>query len=224
MQAEKDATIHAQELEALIFDLDGTLWDGADTIAAAWNQGLREFGMEPWLTRETLGRSMGMTVEQLRQHYFGEFPQEEGQAMLERCFAIENALVEKTGGFLFPEVRETLADLSGKYKLMIVSNCGCGYIEAFLAHYGLAPLFQDIESNGGTGLPKGDNIRLIMERNQIRKAAYIGDTLSDYEAAGTAAVPFIHAAYGFGTVPKELCSMVLQRFADLRVFADGHCV
>lgn len=32
--------------------------------------------------------------------------------------------------------------------------------------------------SGRTGLDKGSNIRLIMERNNIQSAVYIGDTVS----------------------------------------------
>lgn len=37
-----------------------------------------------------------------------------------------------------------------------------------------------------------------MERNQLKSAVYVGDTEGDENAAHTAGIPFIHAAYGFG--------------------------
>ena len=47
-------------------------------------------------------------------------------------------------------------------------------------------------------LTKGENIRLVMQRNRADRAVYIGDTRKDEEAARAAGIPFIHAAYGFG--------------------------
>ena len=47
-------------------------------------------------------------------------------------------------------------------------------------------------------MDKGSNIKLIMERNGIKNAVYIGDTEGDERASRAAGIPFIYAAYGFG--------------------------
>ena len=57
---------------------------------------------------------------------------------------------------------------------------------------------KDIECIGRTGLHKGDNIKLIVRRNGLERAVYVGDTERDMHAAHSAGLPFIHAAYGFG--------------------------
>ncbi|MBQ8123324.1 MAG: HAD family hydrolase, partial [Ruminococcus sp.] len=44
-----------------------------------------------------------------------------------------------------------------------------------------------------------DNIALVMERNKLDRALYIGDIQGDCNAAEKAGAEFIHAAYGFGT-------------------------
>ena len=49
------------------------------------------------------------------------------------------------------------------------------------------------------GLPKGDTIRILMERHGISDCVYIGDTQGDLEACREAGVPFICAAYGLGS-------------------------
>ena len=84
------------------------------------------------------------------------------------------------------------------YDLSIVSNCQRGYVDAFLASSGAADLFIDYEEWERTGLTKGENIRLVMDRNNYSKGIYIGDTRKDQEATIQAGLPFIHAAYGFG--------------------------
>ncbi len=58
--------------------------------------------------------------------------------------------------------------------------------------------FKDIEMSGRTGKNKGQNIKLLMERNGIEDACYVGDTDGDEKAARFAGIPFIWAAYGFG--------------------------
>ncbi len=106
------------------------------------------------------------------------------------------------GGRLYDNVEEVLKVLSSKYKLCIVSNCQSGYIEAFFEYHKLDKYFIDYENPGRTGLSKGENIKLVMERNQLVSPVYVGDTLGDQEAAEFAGVPFIYAEYGFGKVTR----------------------
>ena len=108
------------------------------------------------------------------------------------------------GGILFPGEEEVLASLSGRYRLFIVSNCQDGYIEAFFQAHGLGKYFADFENPGRTGLPKADNIALVVERNGLKRPLYIGDTQGDFDAAAKAGVPFLHAAYGFGQIDRPV--------------------
>ena len=82
--------------------------------------------------------------------------------------------------------------------MYIVSNCQDGYVPAFLHAHKLEEYFVDIEMSGRTGLDKGNNIALLMKRNRIKTAVYVGDTDGDEKAARFAGIPFIYAGYGFG--------------------------
>ena len=106
--------------------------------------------------------------------------------------------------------------LSKKYYLYIVSNCQKGYIEAFLHAHHLEKYFKDIEMSGRTGKDKGHNILLLMERNHIQEAVYIGDTHGDQEASRFAGIPFIFASYGFGNVTHP--DKVIKSFKELTNF------
>ena len=80
---------------------------------------------------------------------------------------------------------QTLAALKRDgYHLSIVSNCQKGYIEAFLDHYDLWELVEDIECYGNNLRQKGENIRLVVERNRLDEAVYVGDIQGDYDASG----------------------------------------
>ena len=95
----------------------------------------------------------------------------------------------------------------------MVSNCGLGYIEAFFTGNQTGCFFDDYENAARTGLSKGENIRLVMERNGIERAVYLGDTAGDQAAARLAGVPFVHAAYGYGVVPDP--DAAIQAFREL---------
>ena len=38
----------------------------------------------------------------------------------------------------------------------------------------------------------------------MKRPLYIGDTQGDYDAATAAGVPFLHAAYGFGSIDRQV--------------------
>ena len=97
---------------------------------------------------------------------------------------------------------ETLRDMG--YEIGIVSNCQAGYIEVFLEYYHLGDLVADIECYGNTQQQKDANLKALIERNHYEKYYYLGDTQGDYNACRKAGVPFLFAAYGFGTVDADV--------------------
>ena len=114
---------------------------------------------------------------------------------------------------MYDGVEHVLERLSQKYNLYIVSNCQEGYIESFYEYHALDKHFTDFENPGRTGLSKGENIQLIMERNDVAKAVYVGDTKGDHEAAKMAGLPFVYAAYGFGDADEF--DYVIEEFEEL---------
>ena len=188
--------------KAIIFDLDGTLWDSAQAVVDSWNEKITYFpDIDYYITMEQMYGYMGKTMEEIGLSFFNTVSKERALELLKICMDYENLYIEEHGGILFDGLEETLAALKEEYFLAIVSNCQEGYIEAFLKHHKLEKYFDDTENYGRTKRCKGDNIRLLVERNNL-DAVYVGDTMGDYDATMQAGLPFIHAAYGFGTVPE----------------------
>ncbi len=186
--------------KGILFDMDGTLWDASEQVAAAWNAALAErpdtAGLH--ITTEQMRGMMGKTMTDI---FDALLPSADGKCREEiagKCCRMENDCLRRHGAKLYPRVAETLETLSRSYRLFIVSNCQSGYIEAFLDFYGFGGLVADTECFGRTGKNKGDNIRLLVKRNRLRRAVYVGDTQLDFESAKYAGLPFIHAAYGYG--------------------------
>ena len=207
---------------AIIFDLDGTLWDSTYRIRDIWNAVIeKETGAPSRLTREDICSIMGKTMEEIAAAIFPGLPPAERMVLMDLCGEAENDYLRVHGAILYDGLEDTLKTLSGHHRLFIVSNCQDGYVNAFLEAHKLEAYFSDIEMYGRTGMQKWDNIRLLMERNGIEDAVYVGDTAGDRKAARLAGIPFIHAAYGFGTVSDP--DGIIHRFPDLPAVMRQFC-
>ena len=177
--------------QGILFDLDGTLWDSGEGVAESWNEALAQLGEKERVTTD-IARLL--------------FPRDEfaeSMRIMDYCANCENEYLRVHGGTLYEGLKDVLSALKkAGFFLAIVSNCQKGYIEAFLEHHRLAEYFDDTDNYGRTGQGKAYNIRLLKDRNHLDRAWYVGDTMGDYEATVEAGLPFIHAAYGFGTVPE----------------------
>jgi phosphoglycolate phosphatase len=190
--------------KGLILDLDGTLWDSSYQVVEAWNHILSSYkDMNYRMTLEKMHSFMGKTVEEIAGIFFEGLSFQESMDIVFKCLGEEVIYLSRNGGVLYPFIEETLQILSSKYKVMIVSNCHMDYLLTFLEYYKFKKYFCDFECHGRTGLNKSENIKLVIDRNQIGNAIYIGDTQGDLNSAKAAGIPFIHAAYGFGAVNEN---------------------
>lgn len=201
-------------MDSMVFDLDGTLWDSTDTILLAWNSLMKDYKqIKRDITKEDLQSVMGLQVPEIGKKLFPDLNAHERNRFLEESCLVENTFLGEQGGILFDQVEDVVRILSRKYKLFIVSNCQDGYIEAFYKFHQLEKYFTDYENPGRTGLSKGENIKLIMERNHLTKPVYVGDTEGDRKAAQFAGIPFVYAKYGFGQVNE--CDYEIETFDEL---------
>ena len=188
------------KIDGILFDLDGTLWDSSRNVTCAWNEVFRRHGLEKELTAQELLGYMGMLMHDIFRGLLPGLDPERLAQVEEECCRYENDYIREHGGLLFSGLEETLEELAGEYPMMIISNCQAGYIEAFLEASHLGRYFCDLENPGRTGLPKADNIRLVVQRHRLAHPVYVGDTQGDRDSAAKAGVPFIYARYGFGEV------------------------
>ncbi len=191
--------------KGILFDVDGTLWDSAPQVTEAWNEILAsrlEAGRI--ITVEDMYRYMGRPMDEIGRMMLPSLGEKLRGEIMERCMEYENEYLLTHPGTLYPGVRETLEQLAQDYGLYIVSNCQDGYIQVLMKVCGIESLIRDVECFGCTGRPKGDNIRLVADRNRLDAAFYVGDTAMDEEAASAAGIPFVHAAYGFGRAVKPV--------------------
>lgn len=201
--------------ESIIFDIDGTLWDSRALVAEGYNIQLRAEGLERLcVTAEDLRPLFGKVMTEIADVILAEIPLPERYALMDRCMATENEYLHQNPCRIgYPRVRETMAELAKSHRLFIVSNSQCGYPELCIEKLGLGAYISGHLCFGDTGAEKGVTIRRLMERHGIENAVYVGDTLGDMEAAETAGIDFILAAYGFGNPPRYVAK--IHCFEDL---------
>jgi phosphoglycolate phosphatase len=205
--------------DSLLFDLDGTLWDAADTYAHCWNKSFDTLQLERQMSREELIRIMGMEKKTALQKMFPDWE----ESIREEAYRIKNNnLIEVTpqmGGVLYKGVKEGLPHLAKKYKLFLVSNCSEELLPLFVQWAQLQEYITDVMAHGSNGMPKSHNISLLVEKYRLQHPVYVGDTPGDSEQSKIAGVPFVYVSYGFGVTDQyelkfdsfeELTSYFLQ--------------
>lgn len=187
------------QLDSILFDLDGTLWDSVAGVSQAWQSVIDRYpGLREPITDAEIADCMGFGLTEISGKLFPGMDSALREQVLKECLTAEYQYLREHGGRLYAGVEETLAYLARRFQLAIVSNCEEGYIECFFEVTGLGKYFSDYESMGRTGREKGENILLVMERLGSKKAIYIGDMIKDSEAAAFARIPYVYARYGFG--------------------------
>lgn len=190
------------KVESLIFDIDGTLWDSRALVADGYNLQLRDEGLEKYcVNAEQLKALFGKTMSEIADIMLSDIEVPERYALMERCMEREDAYLRENASeaIAYDGVKETLTELAKRYRLFIVSNSQKGYPEITMRKIGVEHLFSGYLCFGDTQTEKGETMRILMEKYGVENAVYIGDTQGDYEATVAADIPFIWAAYGFGT-------------------------
>ena len=200
--------------KAVIFDMDGTLWDSSCQVTDSWNIIFKKHNLAP-ITYKDMQNCMGLMMDDIFKKLLESCDEEERKIIQKESEEFENEYLRTHCGVLYDGLEITLKFLKDSgYSLMIVTNAQDGYVQAFLKSSRLSEYFDDFEMFGRTRLSKDENIKLILKRNNIKKAVYVGDTYWDYKSSINAGLEFIHAAYGFGEVPQA--QWKINTFSELK--------
>ena len=201
-------------MDCIILDMNGTLWDTTLIVTHAWSDVLKDRTDIAWRpSPDNLKKLFGRPLTEIAALAFPELSTAEQTKLIDQLCEAEQATLRKTPGIPFENMVETVAKLSERYKVCIVSNCEAGYIELMMSSFGLEKYITDFECPGYTGLSKGENIKLVMERNNFHSGVYVGDTIGDAKAAAFAGIPFVYCEYGFGEV--EIYDYSIKRFPEI---------
>lgn len=215
------------KIDSIIFDLDGTLWNSTKTVADAWNEVLEELGIEKQMSEEDLLGLMGLQWPDIVKAHFEGYDKKVMELLKEKLDKKELTRIREHGATPMPGMLSTIHSLKEKYRLFIVSNCQKGYVDVFLDLFDLWDDFEGFICAEATGLSKGENNKLLIEKYNLKSPVYIGDTKGDLESARVAQIPFIYASYGFGKIEEEekmkkiTCLNELEELLEFMMSEEG---
>lgn len=187
-----------QQPDALIFDMDGTLWDAVQTYANGFNEFFKAHQISRNYTKEDLAKYMGWEQAKYLEATMPDFTVDEREKIYEEVIEQQYRLIQRDGGHLYEYVREGIIELSQKYKLFIVSNCPEFTIEYFMKWAKIEDYIIDSMAHGVNFKPKFENIRHLIQKHNLKNPFYVGDTDSDSLQSSKVPLPFVYVDYGFG--------------------------
>lgn len=220
-------TIRSRSLtvDAVLFDMDGTLVDTAPEIAQAVNLMLRDFAL-PALgmaqVTHMIGRGAPVLVERVLEAAGGNADQKNRmRALVSYEGHYERLLGTRT--LLYPHVERTLDELRRMdLKLGVVTNKSQRFATALLQRFGLSGAFDLVVGGDTLGVRKPSPVPLQHACRALgidpAQALYVGDSVNDVEAATAAGIRVVCVPYGYneGKPVQELAATgFIDTLADL---------
>ena len=205
-----------RKFDALILDIDGTIWNTTGIVSMAWNKAIEMSGFDVnKVNAQILQKEFGKTMDTIASDLWPELDKSKRDILMSHCCSEEQIALKKNNlDICYPDVVETVKELSSSENIYVVSNCQNGYIELTLEKTGLSEFVKDFECFGRTGKGKAENLQLLVSRNHINQPVYVGDTQGDADACAQAGIPFVWASYGFGKVEKYFEK--IDSFAEIK--------
>ena len=176
-------------IQALIFDMDGTLFQTATVLEPALEETftyLRAEGLWGGETpieeyRNIMGAPLPRVWEILMPAHSDAVRKLTDEYFLTRL--VERISTGKSA--LYPHVEELFAALKEKgYAIYIASNGLRAYLDAIVGYFRLDRWVSEVFSiEDMDTLDKGEMVGFALKKHGIRKAAMVGDRLSDIKAA-----------------------------------------
>jgi phosphoglycolate phosphatase len=215
-------------LRAVLFDLDGTLLDTVEAIAAALNRALTERDLRAVAVaqvRRMIGRGAPLLIARALAHLNVELDAA-GQAQLLQRYLQHYHDIEsgaQASDALYDGVSECLRALDAMgLRLAVVTNKSQQISAALLARVGLSAWIRAVIGGDSCERRKPDPQPLLLACQLLQvncgEALMVGDSINDVQAARAAGMPVLCVPYGYneGNDPRELpCDRLVETLAEV---------
>ncbi|MEI7024752.1 HAD family hydrolase [Paenibacillus sp. y28] len=192
--------------EAMIFDMDGTLFQTESLLLPAYHatfDNLREEGLfeGPTPSEDLILGSLGMLLADIWRRVMPEASSEAHRRADELLLEFQLEGLKQGSGKLYAGVTETLAALrQGGVRLFIASNGLEAYVKQVAQYTNIARFFEGIYSAGEYRTrTKVELVDLLLRRHHLQSAWMVGDRSSDVEAGKQNGLFVVGCRYaGFG--------------------------
>jgi len=195
-----------QTPEAMIFDMDGTLFQTETLLERVHERVFRQLREEGLYVNdmppvERLLGCLGMLLEDIWRSVMPDGSPEAHRRADELLLQYEMEGLADNQGVLYPHVEETLAQLKARgIKLFVASNGLEDYVKGIAKFRAIDRLFDGLYSAGEHGTAtKVQLVALLLKEHGIDSAWMVGDRSSDVEAGKSNGLTVIGCDYaGFG--------------------------
>lgn len=230
MNRETGPEVKLQKPEAIVFDMDGTLFQTESLLVPAYHKMFDELRAEGLYAGETppvdlILQSLGMLLAQIWKNVMPDAGEATHRRADELLLRLEIEGLEEGGTLLYPGVVDTLKALKERgVRLFVASNGLEDYIHSIVVVHELKELFEGLYSAGGQGTAtKVELLRILLDNHGIEKAWMVGDRSSDVEAGKENGQTVIGCSYaGFGRGEElEGSDVMISRFEDILELYDA---
>ncbi len=212
--------INPGDINLLIFDLDGTLFQSDTANIEAVKKALILMYPSILIKDEDIIKHLGETSEQFYKNILPPdkwFSWEEFRTKVREQYKIS---IPKLGK-LFPHVTDTLITLKKRgYTLALYSNCSVEYFDNVISAFDLRRHFDFVECNQKNNLTKVELIKKIKLQFPRLKGAVIGDRKHDIEAGKKNGLLSVGALFGYGREEPKKADIIINAFSELLEIFD----
>jgi phosphoglycolate phosphatase len=193
------------DIDAIFFDLDGTLMDTDDLTVSLWERRLIQARLRPEHAT-TLARRLVMWLESPVNFAFTLLDVIGLDAILVRLMS---ALMGQKEGHIYPPVdgaASLVTGLAGRYRLGVVSTRSVSEAQSFLSGLGVDGSIETVVGRDSTWRIKPHPQPLLRAAEAlgvpIERCLMVGDTTPDVRAARRAGAWSVAVLCGFGERPE----------------------
>ncbi|MNW27497.1 5'-nucleotidase [compost metagenome] len=211
--------------EAMIFDMDGTLFQTETLLSPVYHKLFAQLRAEGLFEGETppeerMMNSLGMLLSDIWMKVMPDASDVARARADVLLLELEmEGLKEQGTHQLYPQVKETLQALHDQgVRLFVASNGLEDYVKGVAAAHEIMPLFEGVYSAGQYNTAtKVDLVKLLLEHHGLSNVWMVGDRSSDVEAGkenGQTVVGCAYAGFGGG---EELrgSDVIIEDFTEL---------